>query len=115
MAKILIGGVERSTAPMNFKTWKRAWVVFARVRNAPKPEAGEVADPEAEMQAVSDLIQFVSCALSRSENEADRLSAEQIEEDILASEIVGLQLALPAIMEENSFKSGEAPAAAESA
>ena len=93
----MIGGVERSTAPMSLKQWRRAWPVFEKVKDS----------PVSDLEAMDAMVTFISVALEKAERPEDRLTPDQIEENLFVAEFKGLNPAVLAILSENGFGSGE--------
>ena len=103
MAQITIGGVVRTTAPMSFRQWRKAWPAF---QDALKPH-------EDDLDSVTSVVVFISCALEKAEIPADRLTFDQILDALTVPEISGLQDAIVPILTENGFNSAGEPQAVE--
>ena len=103
MVQIVIGGTARTTAPMNIKTLKHIFPSLAKAQAAGSGTEG-----------IDALCAVISAALVRSPNENDRLTPEQVEEELLASEMQGIRDIMPQVLAENGFQPrGEAQAVEE--
>lgn len=109
MAQIMIGGVARTTAPMNFVAWKIAWSHFETVRTGQSKE----------LDAVGEMLAFIACAVAMAEPGAEEQTAQalrarvadvaaELERKLKVSEIAGLKDGVQAIMAENGFATGAA-------
>ena len=103
MTKVLIGGVERTTAaPLAFRQWRKAWPAFGRV----------VQQSDDGLDNVEAMVEMVAAALEKAPKPEDRLSLDEIFDQLTVLELNQLQEAVLSILEENGFNMGEARAVA---
>lgn len=94
MAKVTIGGNDYEVGALNFKALKAIWPKIEAMVNNPQPTV------EGGFEAVDTAIIVISAGMRRTHPEA---TEDWVEENLLASEIVGLQAALQEVLRESGL------------
>lgn len=98
-ADITIGGELIEIPELNFKALKKIYPIVKKMKIYTEAELED--DPDLAMQTVEDSIEIVSIALGRSRKP---MTAEEIEEAITQSELMGLQGTIVKLMAANGLQ-----------